>query len=406
MKKIAVLHASNTLNYGTMMMVTNFIYYLNKQNNSKISFYIDNDEIDGLKRIQEGAKYEKVHRLSDFGIINKPTKKSDSLLLKTFKYFKFALNYGKKFKSNKISNVIVLGGDDFSEYYPLVGVVIEFLKIRSIKRQGVEVFLIGQTIGPFTGWRKKMAMFFLKNIPIYTRDFENYKYLKDHLKVNFLSHSKDLAFLDLPLQNPKRQSEQSLSIGSKKTIVLVISGIWHSYTNDKSSYIKNWVSIINRLYERYNIILLAHVLTDRSSDKIIIDETYESLSSEVKKSIQKITEVILPSEARRILSDSHFSITGRMHAAVSSYQVNKPSIALSYSVKYKGVLGELNRSDLIIESNDDDLWANNTISENVIKKVDYVESNYLRISKEISDIMPSVQLKVIEMVEDISNKLH
>lgn len=40
-----------------------------------------------------------------------------------------------------------------------------------------------------------------------------------------------------------------------------------------------------------------------------------------------------------------------MHAAVSTFQMGKPAICLSYSPKYKGVISDgLNLSELVIEA--------------------------------------------------------
>ena len=41
-KKIALLHASNTKNYGSLMMVTNLIYYINLISKDKYDFYVVN----------------------------------------------------------------------------------------------------------------------------------------------------------------------------------------------------------------------------------------------------------------------------------------------------------------------------------------------------------------------------
>jgi len=403
MTKIAILHASNSLNYGTMMMVSNFIYYLGASYEEKIEFYIDNDEEAGLDRIKKSTKYNNIFRLSSVGVFNRPTKDSDNYLIKVAKYLWHVYSYGRNFKKAGITNVIVLGGDDFSEYYPFVGVFIEFLKLKSIKNQNIDVFLVGQTIGPFSRWRKVLAQYFLKDIPIYTRDSQNYNYLFDELGLKLLNQSKDIAFLDLPLQ--KSGSTAKIQIPKNKYIVIVVSGIWYSYTNDKSAYLKTWTTIISELSKKYKIVLLAHVLTERSSDKKLIDEIFGNLTEDTLQSTIRYTDTLMPFEARELLGNSYFSITGRMHAAVSTYQTLKPSISLSYSIKYSGVIGELNRSDLIIESKGDSKWQDGYIALETLKKVEYLETNYSRISNEIRKMIPGVQEKVMSMIKDIARKI-
>ena len=121
-----------------------------------------------------------------------------------------------------------------------------------------------------------------------------------------------------------------------------------------------------------------------------------------------IKEQILPVEARIILGHAYFTLTCRMHAAVSSFQMGKPAICLSYSPKYKGVIADgLKMPDLVIEAKNDKLWEKD-ITKTVLKKVEFVENNYDKLKKEI--IVNVNQCKKIvsdtlnEIAEDIETK--
>jgi len=115
---------------------------------------------------------------------------------------------------------------------------------------------------------------------------------------------------------------------------------------------------------------------------------------------------LLPVEARHILGNGLFTITGRMHAAVSTFQMGKPAISLSYSVKYKGVIGEgLGMNDLVIEAKGDDLWKSGKIADLVLEKVDYVFSNYDSLVSRIKPAVEENKKLAMAQIEDIARRL-
>jgi colanic acid/amylovoran biosynthesis protein len=403
-KKIAILHSSNTLNYGTMMMTVNFINRFNILSDESFDFYIDNDEPDGLDRTRISTGINNIYRLSDCGIydINKTDVRRKNIVLKSFKYFLDAFIFGFKLKKANINHVVVLGGDDLSEGYGIKGILYQFLKLKSITFNRTEIVLLGQTIGPFYSWRKKLAKYILsKRVTIYPRDKITETHLIKDLLINPEKASKDLAFMQLPLM--ERFAE--LPVPFDKYITVVISGLY-TYTKNKNLYIEKWVKILNKLIEekKYNIVLLAHVLNDECSDKEIIDVVYEKLSFDSKSKVFCITETIYPQQARKILGKGLFTITGRMHAAISTFQMNKIALSLSYSVKYKGVIGGIGRDDLILEASGDRYWQENVV-EDVIDKVEYIEKNYDKLISEITVSVKDAEVESENLVKTIYNKI-
>jgi colanic acid/amylovoran biosynthesis protein len=114
----------------------------------------------------------------------------------------------------------------------------------------------------------------------------------------------------------------------------------------------------------------------------------------------------MPSQARCILGNGYFTITGRMHAAVSTFQMNKPAICLSYSAKYKGVIGEgLKRNDLIIEATDDSLYRNGVLAKTVADKVNYIDNNYPSLIREIKSEVKKAQENAIIQIDLVKDTL-
>ena len=406
MKKVAILHASTTKNYGTMMLVVNFIKYFNNISDEDVIFYVDHN-VEGVKRFKESAGLSNIQSLTELGYQNIPHFSSNNMLIKLYQYFLFFVNYGKLFKKYNIENVVILGGDDFSEYYSIKGLIRKLLQLYKLKKNEINVFLYGQTIGPFNSWRKLIAKVILKDLYISTRDLKSYNYLKKEFNDNNISMTQDLAFLDLPLQkNRNNKWLKKFNLDKQKYIVLIPSGIWDQYCDNKNIYIQNWIKLISRIMEKYNynIILLAHVLKENSSDKKIINKIYKKYLKD--KRVKKIVDKIFPYEAREILGNSILSITGRMHGAISTFQKGRPSISLSYSVKYEGVIGDgLKRKDLIIESSNNNFWNDFIIPVKIINKMEYILGNYNEITKEIKKYVNKNQINVLNSLKKLNKEI-
>ena len=297
--------------------------------------------------------------------------------------------------------VVILGGDDLSEYYTYK-IYRELLKYWRWSKQ-TKVYLLGQSIGPFSKWRNRLTMkYFYNRIPIFVRDAWSKQYLSANFGLNKkLFQGADLAFMDLPLQADKNIEKEILTrynLQAKQYITLVISGLQGKYyTDDLQVYFGVYKKLIkeilqNATYRDKKIVLLAHTFPPHGNEAEQIDKfiSYLSQSADFEQDlferIVSIKEKILPTRARFILGNGYMTITGRMHAAVSTLQMATPAIALSYSAKYKGVIGmNLNRNDLIIESNDAELWASGKILDLIIDKMQYIVKNYDRLSKEINE---------------------
>ena len=290
--------------------------------------------------------------------------------------------------------VIILGGDDLSEYYT-PKIYRDLLKYWRWS-QSHKVVLLGQSIGPFNRPKNRMVMrYFYQNIPIFVRDFWSKKYLKENFGLDQnVYQGADLAFMDLPLQHDKQMEKDILNrygLTPKKYITLVISGLQGNYyTNDKKAYFDVYKNLINNIlsdkkYAGFKIVLLAHTFPPHGDEARQIEEflTYSRFQN---PAVVAVTDKILPTRSRFILGNGLMTVTGRMHAAISTLQMGTPAIALSYSAKYQGVIGmNLGRNDLIIESNQPELWQSGKISDMIQEKMAYVHQNYRRLSDEIEE---------------------
>ncbi len=408
--KIVIRHIPNTLNYGSAMMAENIIFYLESLLNSSSEYYCDFSTENDLKRVELATA---ISPLRIDGISKREPSKGNKAV-KAVNLYRQIKSETIKYRESNVDSILILGGDDLSEYYAGNRIAIELYRLMSLSKS-VNTFLLGQTIGPFHSWRVPLAKRYLRNCHIYSRDPLTFDYLIRDLKLSNVKESRDLAWLDLPRQNENKIKSTILgkySISEGEYITLVPSGIVGQYCSSAGEYFNTWTAILNSLVENETlkakkIVLLCHVLKPKGADdRNVIREIEQNLTSKQKEHVIPIYDAMLPIEARQILGNGLFTITGRMHAAVSTFQMGKPAISLSYSVKYKGVIGEgLGMKDLIIEARGDDLWESGKIVDLVMDKVDYVLSNYDFLVSRIKPAVEENKKLAMDQIEDIANKL-
>ena len=262
--------------------------------------------------------------------------------------------------------------------------------------------MIGQTIGPYTGERLEYAKKVFNKINIYSRDETSTEYLKENgVEVNI---SRDLAFMDLNLQNKLNYKDilKKYKLEKDEYITIVGTGLFKNYETNEKDMVKIFNKVIKYLKEKYpnkKIIWLSHVTKYNPSDCNMLEHFNKEIFDLV------IDEIILPVEARLILGNGYFTITCRMHAAVSTFKMGKPAICLSYSTKYNGVIARgLDMSELVIEAKNEKLWKTN-LDKIIKEKIDYVENNYdnlkSKIKKEVTKCEKLAKKMLDEIVEDI-----
>lgn len=394
------LHYIHPNNYGNLMMASAFIDKFSELYKGEAIFYVDvtnDEEMKRLKKsLEKDIKIEKDYLIEEnFRNINVSKMKKVINLIKKIKY-----------ERNSYDCHIYLGGDCISEYYGIRQFIIDAITMKFISKKK-KTFLVGQTIGPFSGYRKKLVKNCLKKCYIFTRDDSCYDYLKDVIKLPNVNKSRDLAFLDIPHQNDIEVSKEILEKYNcnGEYISVVASGLIRSYTDDENSYIDEYIRIITNIIDKtnYKVLLLAHVIHNPASDDTrAIREIIKKIPDKYKSNIMVVDELIMPHEARALLGNGKLTITGRMHAAVSSLNKTVIPICLSYSVKYQGVVGNgFNLKNLIIECGNKEIWKQKEVSKIVNEKVMYVLNNSENLKKEIEIKLEETKKQSLEQIKDV-----
>jgi len=400
--KVGILRFPSTLNYGSMMLGENAIYYLSKLIEGANFVIISNEGNEAYTRLYQATGIKKIDIKRYTNLERKP-----GIILK------YILDYGKGLINpwsiktirtlEDCRSIIMLGGDTLSEYYGLIGLLQGLLDIRSLCMAGKKVYLLGQTLGPFYSWRVPLARTILKRVDaIYLRDPKSFRYAKNRLKLGNITLSADLAFLDLPHQNESFDIER-FGVKNKKYFTFVISGLWSHYCNDYKIYVEGLTEIARYLLKickerNMHLVLMPHVWAEEDL-KLLRD-----IVSEINDiSIISINNLLLPYQARKILGSSYFVLSQRMHGAISALQMGVPTVALSYGIKYSGVIGEyLGFPELVVEINKDNFMED-------IKKacgtIDYALDNLPKLVYKIKKSIDRAKRDAIKQLEDVANDI-
>lgn len=388
MQKILISNFRNLDNYGSAMMgLVTIQALIDKYGVNNIRIYCDFDDDLSIEKVQgELSQHVDLYKYQRKRIVcsNRFARIVKSIFLLIF-----------SIEERNFDEVIVLGGDDISEYYgKYEAALLLFSKWKTTFFS--KVILLGQTLGPFNYWWNKIAIrLFLPRMTVFARDKWCVDYLKDKFNIR-VHQSVDLAFNDLPKQHDKVLERETLSFYDllpNHYITVVLSGLVKEgyYCSDEDVYIDQYYKVIKFILTNDNcsgldIVLLAHTFPPYGDEVDLINKMYVKFTSEQKKRIKVVVEKILPTKARFILGNGLFTITGRMHPAVSTYQMGKPAICLSYSNKYQGVIGDsLERSDLIIDARNNADWISGKISIELTSKIEYLFRSYEIIQQQIKE---------------------
>ena len=180
--KILIKNASNTYNYGSMMMCENIINELNKRV-SDIIFFIDNASFDNIERIKKATKCQNIKSVNLY--VNKYCLKKGILakIERKIKYEMFQIR--TILNAKKYDVILILGGDDYAETYDDKKYALKMLKQLNFLNKASNLIMIGQTIGPYTEKRKEYAKKIFPKIKLYTRDDLSSEYVIKELSEIF-----------------------------------------------------------------------------------------------------------------------------------------------------------------------------------------------------------------------------
>lgn len=329
---IYVYNCPNTFNYGSMMMGENFISSFNKQTGKNNKYYVETDDEINITRLKEATGIKEIYAVAQNSLFKAEATKKDYI----FGYLRLK-NIISDFINN-IDLVVILGGDDFTEDYGWKRPIVNGIKFNILKRKGLRVVMLGQTMGPYASFRKPVMKYLLSKIDkIYPRDPITFSYLQK-LGLENIDITDDLALLTLSKQQVKPRTKEYITYCPSELIYRF------SKEGNRQDFIDFNLFMIDEIMRKYptkKLVILPHVTRPETvDDSIIASELYDLVVDKYKDRIIIEKSEMFPYEVRNYIQQSLFTISSRMHPVVSSIQCEIPAIALSYSSKYWGIIGE------------------------------------------------------------------
>ncbi len=390
---IYILNASNTYNYGSMMMAENFIHYFNAQSGAENSYYVETDDIENTQsRLRMATGLESITAVPMGSLYGKGAISKKELLLSLL----LKMNILSEL-AMKMNIVIVLGGDDYTEDYGWRALVSQLLRINVIAGR-MKVYFIGQTMGPFYTFRKLLARYFLsKADAVMVRDRITYDYLKK-LGLRNIGEIPDLALMPLTREGDAPQKARYICLFPSELIYHFSKG--QSRKECLDFYIRVCEYLVTE-YADYELVLLPHVLKPEvSDDRVMVRDVYNALADGFKSRILMLDNEMLPYEVRSYIKSSAFIVSARMHPVISALECGVAAICFSYSRKYWGILGEgYKLEDYILDV------RNGTFSElfqSFRKAVGIMQGNYKNIAGRVKSRVEADQKEIAAKISDLA----
>jgi colanic acid/amylovoran biosynthesis protein len=402
MNNYVILQIPNSGNNGSAMMAINAISQIRRIRGHDSVFYCDSSSEGNIEKIRR----EVGGLPSNIKLLDLPKfTGSGNVILSGFRRMIWIIRVISKIRSLSPHKVVILGGDDYSEYYSGYKIIVRLL-ITYFISLNINTVMLGHTIGPFRSWRIPSARYLLSKCLIVTRDEPSFQYCKNVLQLSNIYRGYDLAWLDLPKQNCASYiiSDTTDQLVEDSFVVFTPTALVDQYGTDVTEYTRSIAKFITELARSLDcmgktLVVMPHVYKEVGDDDLtIIDMLLPSVEN--IHNIVFIDRVMDPSECRALLRDCFYSISFRMHAAVSTIQSGKPSIAISYSVKYNGVLSkDLNYSDYVVEMSEFESFP--SAMDDVLKRCQYIENGRQELIDDLAVRVSAIKERQAAILDEI-----
>ena len=392
---IYVYNCPNTFNYGSMMMGENFISYFNKISGKKNKYFVETTDEINVKRLIEATGVEEIYPVPIEYVFKEGTKRYDYL----FAYVRMKNVVSDFIK--KIDLVVVLGGDDFADdhgWKKSILIILNGIKFNLLKRESLKVIMLGQTMGPYRSFRKPVMKRLLSKIDkIYSRDPITFNHL-DNLGLKNAKATDDLALLPLAKQQEKKRTKEYITFCPSELIYR------HSREGKREDWLDFNLFMIDKVMEKYReqkLVLLAHVLKPAHvDDRLMVNELYGLVKDKYGERVICEDRELYPYQVRNYLQQSLFTISSRMHPVISSMQCEIPAIALSYSSKYWGIIGErYGLEDYILDVR---YLSYKEMKERFVHLIEKIELEYEDIQRKMREKNKLAEESIMKALEEIA----
>lgn len=309
------------------------------------------------------------------------------------------------------------GADVHTEYYGMLALYYSLCPwIFSIITK--KPFIIcGETIGPFKDILTKFVVKSILNKAslIMVRDQISKDYLQAMGVRKSIHLTADPAFILDPVcaeEASKILANEGIANRTQLLVGITASSLIYRFAfpdaknlkDKRKKYVMLMANIADYVAERFNATVLLIPHTMAAEDNLVHEQIYQKARDK--------TRVILTGrkyasdQFKGVIGKCHMFISCRMHAAIASTSMCIPTIAISYSHKFKGVLGPLLDTEKcvvnIMHSTQGELFSE------ICQKIDYVWENREQITRELKNNMPEMRERAllnVELIRELRDEL-
>lgn len=287
--------------------------------------------------------------------------------------------------------IINSGGDHLSGEFNKFGLS-SYMNILCAILLRKPVILNGESLGYYTNpIFKFIACKILDRVDlIIVREKISKDYLDENLKNKNVYMTADPAFILEPASEARINDILFMEgIELKRPLIGINpSGLITKYTERQSVDVdlnRVFASIADKLIEdlNANILLIPHVYTLSSDDRIAIRQVLECIQN--KNNVKIVNGEYTAEELKGAIGKCDLFIGARMHATIASTSMLVPTIGIAYSHKMHGIIGEmLNQQRYVIDVKE--------LDYDLLEKVVYdAWENRFQIKKDLETIIPLVK---------------
>jgi colanic acid/amylovoran biosynthesis protein len=309
--------------------------------------------------------------------------------------------------------IVDLSGDTFSDRNALS--LFNMLGIFIGKFLGKKIAVFSQSIGPFGKATKLMAKFCLNAVDlIVIRDEITRNYLIDMGVSNPSAYlAAEIAFLLEPAPsekveeiflkeniNPSEVNSPLIGLGTSELIS-------KAFKSESATYLDLMAKVADYLVEKLNahVVFISHVIIPPNygpcDDRFVAEEIHKLVKN--KSRIKTVKGDYSPEELKGIIGKCDLFIGARMHSNIASTSMGVPTVALSWSHKYGGIMKMLEQEEYVCDiltatfeelvSRIDLAWSNrDIIKEKLASKTAEMEESAVsscRLIELLTEPMPS-----------------
>lgn len=308
----------------------------------------------------------------------------------------------------------VSGGDSFSDIYGVGRFLYVALPQLLALFAGKRLICLPQTIGPFRfGIVRVIAKFILNHAEVvYSRDQVGLdatrRLLGRGAEDGKLRFCYDLAF-DVDAAQTARVEIVGFADEMDSTTSLVgfnVSGLLLAggYTRDNMFRFKvDYADLVHRLIgflieERSaKVLLVPHVFGSSArleSDIRACEAVYERLRDKYAGHIGLVRGSFSHDEIKYVIGLCDFFVGARMHACIGAVSQHIPTVPISYSDKFAGVMETIGLGDFVVD-------PRRMTVEEAIRVLDHAYDRQRSVRLQLKNVIPSVKEKIRNALADI-----